>query len=72
MKTYLTVKQVAERYQKHPDTIRKIAVARKLPAMQFGKRGAWLFDKQLLEEHELKNTTGILKERKPTIRRESW
>jgi excisionase family DNA binding protein len=56
----LTVKQVAKRLQVDPETIRRWARNKIIPAIKLTttKKGVWRFSVKDIEQWERKNTTG--------------
>jgi len=54
----LTVEQLARRMAVHPETIRRWARIRRIPAMKLGgPLGDWRFDLEKIEKFEKKNIT---------------
>jgi excisionase family DNA binding protein len=62
MSQKLTVKELAERWNVHPDTIYDWARKKRIPAIKLfrGKRGDWRFDPEQIEKWERLNTTGAI------------
>jgi excisionase family DNA binding protein len=62
MSQKLTVKRLAERWQVTPDTIRKWARTKKIPAIRItrSKRGDWRFDLEQIQKWEQLRTTGAM------------
>jgi excisionase family DNA binding protein len=56
----LTVKQVAKRFQVDPETIRRWARQKIIPAIKLtkSKKGVWRFSIKEIEQWEKMNTTG--------------
>jgi excisionase family DNA binding protein len=55
--THLTVKQLAEHWGLQPDTIKKWARKRIIPAIKLGRD--WRFSIEAIENFERKNSTGV-------------